>query len=162
MRAILQITDAEIVGSSYADNDGFPQKQIKTELQVITGSERNGESFLNWFSFRDNGQPPHKSKKAGHLTAAVFGPGEAMGESLDEMAENMKGRYFAAQIGLSDDGKHSRIVHGTLSPASGPDAAVTDGVSSSGPKPISDEGSENESPEGEPEDKEEDLDSIPF
>lgn len=166
-RAILKITNPELVPSAYEDNDGFPQVQIKADYTAVSGCERTGESFTNWMSFRNNGQPPHHSKKAGQLVAAALGPGVDYPD-LEAMVGALEGRYIAAQIGTSEDGKHSRIKHDTIGPAAAPDdgGAVEGGDDSQesidAPEDAEAEPVESEEvSEPKPPD-EEDFDDLPF
>jgi hypothetical protein len=41
----------------------------------------------------------------------------AKAETLEELAEKLVGKMFAAQIGTSKDGQYSRVVHDTITPA---------------------------------------------
>jgi len=49
----------------------------------------------------------------------------AKAETLEELAEKLVGKTFAAQIGTSKDGQYSRVVHDTIAPA--PAKAVEQG-----------------------------------
>ena len=52
------------------------------------------------------------------LTAAL---GEdAQAETLEELAEKLTGKTFAAQIGTSKDGEYPRVQHDTIAPAAAP------------------------------------------
>src|SRR5829696_2276709 len=121
MRAVLMIEDAQVVDSKFLDQKGREQKQFATELKVLSGAgERNGETFSEWFSFLASGEIGPKTKTGQMLTAAL---GEnAQAGTLDELANKLVGKTFAAQIGTSRDGQYSRVVHDTIAPAS-PEAA---------------------------------------
>jgi hypothetical protein len=122
MRAILQIEDAEVVDSKFQDRKGRAQKQFATELKVLSGAgDRNGESFSEWFSFPASGEISQKTR-TGQLLTAALGKG-AQAETLDELANKLMDKTFAAQIGTSKDGQYARIVHDTISAAPHPAAA---------------------------------------
>ncbi len=125
MRAILQIEDAEVVDSTYKDRKERAQKQFATVLKVLSGAgNRSGETFAEWFSFLATGEISPKTKTGQMLTAAL---GEnAQAETLDELANKLIGKTFAAQIGTSKDGQYSRIVHDTISAAPHQQAAARD------------------------------------
>jgi hypothetical protein len=124
MRAVLQIEDAEVVDSKFTDQKGREQKQFATTLKVLSGAdERDGETFTEWFSFLASGEIGPKTKTGQLLTAAL---GEdAQAETLEELANKLVGKTFAAQIGTSRDGQYSRVVHDTISAS--PHQAVTVG-----------------------------------
>lgn len=116
MRATLRIDSAEVVDSNYRDDKGREQKQFACTLEVVSGAEdRDGEKFNEWFSFLATGVIGKKTKTGQVLTAALGE--EAQAESLEELAEKLVGKTFAAQIGTSKNGEHSRVVHDTISPA---------------------------------------------
>jgi hypothetical protein len=114
LRAILQIEDAEVVDSSYKDRKERPQKQFATVLKVLSGAgERDGETFSEWFSFLATGEIGPKTKTGQMLIAAL---GEnAQAETLNELANKLLGKTFAAQVGTSKDGQYARVVHDTIS-----------------------------------------------
>jgi hypothetical protein len=124
MRAVLQIEDAEVVDSKFTDQKGREQKQFATTLKVLSGAdERDGETFTEFFSFLASGEIGSKTKTGQLLTAAL---GEdAQAETLEELANKLVGKTFAAQIGTSRDGQYSRVVHDTISAS--PHQAVTVG-----------------------------------
>ncbi len=116
MRAVLRIDSAEVVDSNYKDARGREQKQFATELTVLSGAdERDGETFSEWFSFPAEGYIGAKSKTGQVLTGAL---GEnVQAETLDELANKLVGKTFAAQIGTSKDGQYSRVQHDTIGAA---------------------------------------------
>jgi hypothetical protein len=114
-RAVLRIESAEVVASSYRDQLGREQKQFATELKVLSGAEdRDGETFLQWFSFPATGNISPKSKPGQLLTAALGDNRTA--STLDELALKLIGKSFAAEIGASKNGEYPRIVHDTIGP----------------------------------------------
>lgn len=116
MRAILQIEDAEVVNSTYKDRKERAQKQFATVLKVLSGAgDRDGETFAEWFSFLATGEIGPKTK-AGQMLIAALGE-NAQAETLDELADKLIGKTFAAQIGTSKDGQYPRVVHDTISAA---------------------------------------------
>jgi hypothetical protein len=116
MRAVLKIESAKVVDSKYADQKGREQKQFATELRVLSGTEeRNGETFSEWFSFLATGEIGPKTK-TGQMLSAALGD-NAWAETLEQLAEKLVGKTFAAQIGTSKDGQYSRVVHDTIGPA---------------------------------------------
>ena len=116
MRAVLKIEAAEVVTSKFTDQKGREQKQFATELNVVSGAgERDGETFSHWFSFLATGEIGPKTKTGQMLTAALGDSAKA--ETLEELAEKLVGKMFAAQIGTSKDGQYSRVVHDTIVPA---------------------------------------------
>jgi len=116
MRAVLNIEDAEVVDSTYKDRKERAQKQFATVLKVLSGAgDRNGETFSEWFSFLATGEISPKTKTGQMLTAALGE--EAHAETLDELANKLIGKTFAAQIGTSKDGQYARTVHDTISAA---------------------------------------------
>src|SRR5215211_7918719 len=116
MRAVLKIEAAEVVASKFTDQKGREQKQFATELGVLSGAgERDGESFSEWFSFLATGEIGPKTKTGQVLTAALGDDTSA--ETLEELADKLVGKRFAAQIGTSKDGQYSRIVHDTIAAA---------------------------------------------
>jgi hypothetical protein len=124
MRAVLRIEAAEVVASKFTDQKGREQKQFATELSVLSGAGgRNGETFSEWFSFLATGESGPKTKIGQMLTAALGDSAKA--ETLEELAEKLVGKMFAAQIGTSKDGQYSRVVHDTIAPA--PARAVEQG-----------------------------------
>jgi hypothetical protein len=102
---------------------------------------RNGETFSEWFSFLATGEIGPKTKTGQMLTAALGDSAKA--ETLEELAEKLVGKMFAAQIGTSKDGQYSRVVHDTIAPA--PARLVEQG------------GNKNDEAEDDPE-----WDDIPF
>ena len=117
MRAVLRIEEAEVVDSKFTDQKGRAQKQFATELRVLSGAgERDGETFSEWFTFLATGEIGPKTK-AGQLLIAVLGD-NASAETLEELADKLFGKSFAAQVGTSKDGQYSRVVHDTIAPAS--------------------------------------------
>jgi hypothetical protein len=129
MRAVLRIEAAEVVASKFTDQKGREQKQFATELSVLSGAGgRNGETFSEWFSFLATGESGPKTKIGQMLTAALGDSAKA--ETLEELAEKLVGKMFAAQIGTSKDGQYSRVVHDTIAPA--PARAVEQGGNGSG------------------------------
>jgi hypothetical protein len=116
MRAVLRIEEAEVVDSKFTDQKGREQKQFATELKVLSGAgERDGETFSEWFSFLATGEIGPKTKTGQVLTATL---GEnASAETLEELADKLVGKSFAAQIGTSKDGQYSRVVHDTVAAA---------------------------------------------
>jgi hypothetical protein len=124
MRAVLKVEAAEVVDSKFPDQKGREQRQFATELKVLSGGgERNGEIFSEWFSFLASGEIGPKTKTGQMLTAAL---GEnTRADTLDELANKLVGKTFAAQIGTSKDGQYSRVVHDTIAPAP-PEAAEGD------------------------------------
>jgi hypothetical protein len=116
MRAVLKIEAAEVVVSKFTDQKGREQKQFATQLGVLSGAgERDGESFSEWFSFLATGEVGPKTK-TGQMLTATLGDG-AQAETLEELAEKLVGKTFAAQIGTSKDGQYSRVVHDTIAPS---------------------------------------------
>jgi hypothetical protein len=116
MRALLRIESAEVVTSKFTDQKGREQKQFATELNVVSGAgERDGETFSEWFSFLATGEIGPKTK-TGQMLTATLGD-SAIAETLEELAEKLVGKTFAAQIGTSKDGHYSRVVHDTVAPA---------------------------------------------
>ena len=116
MRAVLKVEAAEVVDSKFTDQKGREQKQFATELKVLSGGgERNGEIFSEWFSFLASGEIGPKTKTGQILTAALGENSRA--DTLDELANKLVGKTFAAQIGTSKDGEYSRVVHDTIGPA---------------------------------------------
>ena len=116
MRAVLKINAAKVVASKFTDQKGREQKQFATELSVLSGAgERDGETFSEWFSFLATGEIGPKTKTGQMLTAALGDSAKA--ETLEELAEKLVGKMFAAQIGTSKDGQYSRVVHDTITPA---------------------------------------------
>jgi hypothetical protein len=115
-RAVLKIEAAEVVASKFTDQKGREQKQFATELSVLSGAgERDGETFSEWFSFLATGEIGPKTKTGQMLTAALGDSAKA--ETLEELADKLVGKTFAAQIGTSKDGQYSRVVHDTIAPA---------------------------------------------
>lgn len=124
LRAVLRIEAAEVVDSKFTDQKGREQKQFATELNVVSGAgERDGETFSEWFSFLASGEIGPKTKTGQMLTATLGANAEA--ETLEELAEKLVGKTFAAQIGTSKDGQYSRVVHDTI--ASAPARVVEQG-----------------------------------
>lgn len=116
MRAVLQIEHAEVVDSKFPDRKGRAQKQFATELKVHSGAgDRNGETFSEWFSFPASGEIGQKSR-TGQMLTATLGE-DARAETLDELANKLISKMFAAQIGTSKDSEYSRLVHDTIAPA---------------------------------------------
>jgi hypothetical protein len=116
MRAVLKIEAAEVAASKFTDQKGREQMQFATELNVLSGAgERDGETFAEWFSFLATGEIGPKTKTGQVLTAALGANAKA--ETLEELAEKLVGKTFAAQIGTSKDGQYSRVVHDTIVPA---------------------------------------------
>ena len=125
MRAVLRIESARVVDSKYTDQKGREQKQFATELKVLSGTEeRDGETFSEWFSFLATGEIGPKTK-TGQMLRAALGD-NARAETLEQLAERLVGKTFAAQIGLSKDGQYSRVVHDTIALAP-PRAVEQDG-----------------------------------
>ena len=113
MRAVLGIEAAEVVDSKFPDQKGRPQKQFATELKVLSGAgERDGETFSEWFSFPALGEIGPKTK-TGQVLIAALGD-DASAETLEELADKLVGKRFAAQIATSKDGQYSRVVHDTI------------------------------------------------
>ena len=50
------------------------------------------------------------------MLSAALGD-NARAETLEQLAEKLVGKTFAAQIGTSKDGQYSRVVHDTIGPA---------------------------------------------
>jgi len=118
MRAVVRIDSAEVEDSNYRDEKGREQKQFACTLKVLSGAgDRDGETFNEWFSFLATGVIGNKTKTGQVLTAAL-GEG-AHAETLEELADKLVGKTFAAQIGTSKNGEYSRIVHDTIAPAPG-------------------------------------------
>jgi len=116
MRAVLKIEAAKVVASKFTDQKGREQKQFATELSILSGAGvRDGETFSEWFSFLATGEIGPKTKTGQMLTAALGDSAKA--ETLEELAEKLVGKMFAAQIGTSKDGQYSRVVHDTIAPA---------------------------------------------
>jgi hypothetical protein len=116
MRAVLKIEAAEVVASKFTDQKGREQKQFATELTVLSGAgERDGETFSEWFSFLATGEIGPKTK-TGQMLSAALGD-NARAETLEQLAEKLVGKTFAAQIGTSKDGQYSRVVHDSIAPA---------------------------------------------
>src|ERR671910_3567346 len=116
MRAVLKIEAAEVVASKFTDQKGREQKQFATELSVLSGAgERDGETFSEWFSFLATGEIGPKTRTGQVLTAALGD--DASAETLEELADKLVGKRFAAQIGTSKDGQYSRVVHDTIAAA---------------------------------------------
>ena len=123
MRAVLRILDAEVVDSKLTDEEGREQKQFETELKVLSGAgERNGETFPQWFTFSARGKIGPNTK-TGQLLTAALGKDDAQAETLEELARRLLDKTFAAQIGLSKNGRYPNIVHDTIVPASEPEPA---------------------------------------
>lgn len=141
MRAVLKIEEAEVVDSRFRDRQERKQKQFACTLKVMSGAgHRDGETFNEWFSFLATGEIGKKTK-AGQVLTAALGD-DAHAETLEELAEKLAGKTFAAQIGTSKDGEYPRVVHDTIGPAA--------------PAPSGVERSRDE------EDPEEDFDDIPW
>jgi hypothetical protein len=66
-------------------------------------------------SFLATGEIGPKTK-TGQMLMATLGD-SAKAETLEELAEKLVGKMFAAQIGTSKDGQYSRVVHDTIAPA---------------------------------------------
>jgi hypothetical protein len=116
MRAVLKIESVEVVDSRFTDQKGREQKQFATELNVLSGAGvRDGQTFSEWFSFLATGEIGPKTKTGQMLTAALGDSAKA--ETLEELAEKLVGKMFAAQIGTSKDGRYSRVLHDTIAPA---------------------------------------------
>jgi len=116
MRAVLKIEAAQVVDSKFTDQKGREQKQFATELRVLSGAgERDGEAFSEWFSFLATGEIGPKTKTGQMLTATLGDSAKA--ETVEELAEKLVGKMFAAQIGTSKDGQYSRVVHDTIARA---------------------------------------------
>jgi hypothetical protein len=127
MRAVLKIEAAKVVDSKFTDQKGRELKQFATELSVLSGAgERDGETFSEWFSFLATGEIGPKTKTGQMLMAALGDSAKA--ETLEELAEKLVGKTFAAQIGTSKDGQYPRVVHDTIAPA--PARAVEQGGNS--------------------------------
>jgi len=144
MRAVLRIESAEVVDSNYRDDKGREQKQFACALEVLSGAgDRDGETFNEWFSFLATGVIGKKTK-TGQVLTATLGD-DAHAETLEELAEKLAGKRFAAQIGTSKNGEHSRIIHDTIAfaPANAP------------AKLEAEEGRDEEDPE-------EEFENIPF
>jgi hypothetical protein len=128
MWAVLKIESAKVVDSKYADQKGREQKQFATELKVLSGTEeRDGETFSEWFSFLATGEIGPKTK-TGQMLSVALGD-NARAETLEQLAEKLVGKTFAAQIGTSKDGQYPRVVHDTI--ASAPAGVVEQGGDSS-------------------------------
>ncbi len=141
MRAVLRIEKAEVVDSNYRDDKGREQKQFATELKVLSGTgERDGETFSEWFSFLATGEIGPRTKTGQVLTAALGD--NASAETLEELADKLVGKSFAAQIGTSKDGQYSRVVHDTINVV---------------PRAVREDRNNDAD-----DDREEDFDSIPF
>lgn len=135
-RAVLEIEEARVADSPFEREHGGEQKQFPTVLRVLSGAgERDGETFSEWFSVPANGKISPRSK-TGQVLAAALGP-EARAETLEELAAKMVGRRFAAQIGASQNGQYSRVVHDTIGPASpeGEDGYGNSPAPDNGPNP---------------------------
>lgn len=131
MRAVLRIESAEVVDSKFRDAKDREQKQFATELQVVSGAEdRDGKTFSEWFSFLATGEIGPKTKTGQVLIAALGNNAKA--ETLEELAEKLVGKTFAAQIGTSKDGQYSRVVHDTISSASAQPGTASEHGSGSG------------------------------
>jgi hypothetical protein len=105
------------VDSPHKDRKERTQKQFATVLKVLCGAEeRNGETFSQWYSFLATGEISPKTR-IGQMLIAALGD-KAQAETLDELANKLIGKTFAAQIGLSKDGQYARIVHDTIGGAS--------------------------------------------
>jgi len=122
MRAVLRIEEAEVVASNYRDDKGREQKQFACTLKALSGTgDRDGETFNEWLSFLATGVIGKKTR-TGQVLTATLGE-DARAETLDELAEKLVGKTFAAQIGTSKNGEYPRIVHDTIGPATGEDNA---------------------------------------
>lgn len=155
MRAVIRIESSELADSKFKDSKDRPQKQFACELKAISGAgERDGERFLEWFSFPADGNIS-PGTKTGQVLAAALGE-DATADTLEALAEKLVGKTFAAQIGTSNDGEHPRVKHDTISAATVGDSS--DGGSSD--EDDSDEDSPDGSPDGSPD--EEDFDNIPW
>ena len=144
MRAVMRIEEAEVVDSRFRDRLERKQKQFACMLKVLSGAgDRDGETFKEWFSFLATGKIGKKTK-TGQVLTATLGE-DAHAETLEELAEKLVGKTFAAQIGTSKDGEYPRVVPDTIAPAAAPGNLT----------------SEAEQGRGE-EDPEEDFDDIPW
>src|ERR671910_1290148 len=116
MRAVIKVEAAEVVDSKFRDRKERAQKQFACTLKVISGAgERDGETFSEWFSFLATGEIGPKTK-AGQVLTAALGD-NASAETLEELADKLVSKRFAAQIGTSKDGQYSRVVHDTIAAA---------------------------------------------
>lgn len=121
MRAVIRIESAELADSKFKDSQDRAQKQFACELMVMSGAgDRDGELFLEWFSFPADGNVGPRTKTGQVLDAALRG--DATAETLEELADKLQGKTFAAQIGTSRDGAHSRVVHDTIGAVQAGDA----------------------------------------
>lgn len=151
MRAVIEIESASVVDSAYRDAKNREQKQFACTLRVLSGAgQRDGETFSEWLSFPADGAISPMSK-TGQVVSAALGDG-AKAETLEEFAAKLIGKRFAAQIGASRNGRYSRIVHDTISPA-----PPQTGQEASGLKP---DGRSGHSPTGGYE--EPDFSDLPF
>ncbi len=116
-RAVLEVLTAEVVDSKFRNSSEEPQKQFKLTLKVHSGAgKRDGEIFMDWFSFPASGDIGAKLK-AGQLLTATLGAEDAKAETLEQLAEKLVGKRFVAQIGTSRDKQYPRVVHDTIGPA---------------------------------------------
>ncbi len=116
MRAVVRIEDAELADSKFRDQRDREQKQFACELTVLSGAgERDGELIREWFSFPADGRIGANTKCGQMLTAALGDKANA--DTLDDLASRLVGGRFVCQIGVSRDGKHSRVQHDTITAA---------------------------------------------
>jgi hypothetical protein len=142
MRVVLRIEDAEVVDSKYTDQKGREQKQFATELMDLSrAEERDGETFSECYTLLATGVIRPKTK-TGQMLSAILDD-NARAETLEQLAERLIGKMFAAKIGKSKDGQYSWIVHDTITP---PPARA-----------VEQEGNKNDDAEDDPE-----WDDIPF
>lgn len=116
MRAEVRIEDCEVVESRFRDPRDRALKQFAVTLKVLSGAgERDGEKIREWLTFAATGEIG-RATKCGQVLTATLGE-NAQAETLEDLAGMLVGKRFVCQIGTSRDGKHSRVVHGTIGPA---------------------------------------------
>jgi hypothetical protein len=117
MRAEVRIEESEVAESRFRDARDREQKQFALALKVLSGAgDRNGEVIREWLSFPATGEIG-RATKCGQVLTATLGE-NAQAETLEDLAGMLVGKVFVCQIGTSRDGKHSRVVHDTIGPAS--------------------------------------------
>lgn len=118
-RALIKVEQNELEDCPYRADDGSEQMQFRSVLMVLRGAgERDGETFVQYWTFPATGKIKPGTKTGQFVTAALRGHGTA--DTLEELAEALVGKAFAAEIGTSKDGKYSRVVHDTIGPAPEP------------------------------------------
>lgn len=126
-RAILRVESAEVEDAKFPDSNGNPQKHFLTKLRTISGAGvRNGETFWAWWTFRADIERFETSLKVGQLLDATLESATDV-ETLDELAELLVGKKFAAKLGASENGKHTRVIHDHIWPVE--DTTADDGES---------------------------------